>query len=347
VNDRTLNHQSQSTDAPAAPAARPTALLRSPRFLGHETGTHPENPGRLRAIEAALAEADLLRDRPEVPFGPAAREQLTRIHNPSYLNQVEALAAAGGGWLDGDTIVREDSYEVASLAAGAAVAAVDAVLDETISRAFVLARPPGHHATPSRGMGFCLLNSIAIAAAQALSRGTRRVLILDWDVHHGNGTQDAFYTTNRVLFCSIHQSPLYPGTGAANERGQGNGTGYTLNIPLPPGLGDEAYQQAMSEIVLPAARAYAPELVLVSAGFDAHRDDPLANMTVTEAGFAALAAAAVQLANESADGRLVAVLEGGYDPSALGRSVAAVLTTFDEADVPARSVQPKTGEPHE
>ncbi|MDF3043196.1 MAG: histone deacetylase superfamily, partial [Thermomicrobiales bacterium] len=341
------NHHRQSRDRPAATAARPTALLRSPRFLGHDTGAHPENAGRMRAIEAALAEADLLHDRPDVPFGPATREQLARIHTPSYVNQVEAMATSGGGWLDGDTVVREDSFAIASLAAGAAVAAVDAVLDGTISRAFVLARPPGHHATPSRGMGFCLLNGIAIAAAQALTRGTRRVLILDWDVHHGNGTQDTFYLTNRVLFCSIHQSPLYPGTGATTERGQGNGTGYTLNVPLPPGLGDEAYQQAMTEIVLPAARAFAPDLVLVSAGFDAHRDDPLANMTVTEDGFAFLASAAVQLANESADGRLVAILEGGYDPDALGRSVAAVVTTFDAAVLPERLVQTKTGEPNE
>jgi acetoin utilization deacetylase AcuC-like enzyme len=330
VNNSDPSHQSQSHHA-AVTATRPTALLRSPRFLGHDTGPHVENADRIRAIEAALAEADLLRDRPELSFGPASREQLERVHDPSYLDQVETFAAAGGGWLDGDTIVREDSFEVARLAAGAAVAAVDAVLEGTVSRAFVLARPPGHHATPGQGMGFCLLNSIAIAAAEALARGVRRVLILDWDVHHGNGTQDAFYASDAVLFCSIHQSPLYPGTGAANERGTGAGDGYTLNIPLPPGLGDEAYRQVMTEIVIPAARAYAPELVLVSAGFDAHRDDPLANMRLTEEGFAFLASAALQIAAESAGGRLVAVLEGGYDPNALGRGVIATIAAFDDA----------------
>lgn len=316
---------------PAAALARPTALFRSRRFLGHDTGSHPESPGRLRAIEAELTRADLLRDRPLPDFGPASREQLERIHDPYYLNQIDAAAARGGGWIDGDTVVNADSVVVAALAAGAAVAAVDTVLDGDAKRAFVLARPPGHHATPSRGMGFCLLNSIAIAAAQALSRGVKRIFILDWDVHHGNGTQDAFYATAEVFFCSIHQSPLYPGTGASDERGEGAGAGFTLNVPLPPGEGDEMYRRVIADVILPAARAYGPELVLVSAGFDAHRDDPLANIRLTEDGFVDLASAALTLAAEQSDGRLVAVLEGGYDQSALGRSVAAVLTRFDEA----------------
>lgn len=317
--------------SPAAALARPTALFRSPRFLGHDTGSHPENPGRLRAIEAELTRADLLRDRPLPDFGPASREQIERIHDPYYVDQLDVAAASGGGWIDGDTVVYADSVEVATLAAGAAVAAVDTVLDGEARRAFVLARPPGHHATPSRGMGFCLVNSIAIAAAQALARGVERIFIFDWDVHHGNGTQDAFYGTDQVFFCSIHQSPLYPGTGAAGERGEGAGAGFTLNIPLPPGEGDEAYRRVVADVVLPAARAFGPELVLVSAGFDAHRDDPLANMRLTEAGFVDLAGAALTLAAEQSDGRLVAILEGGYDQTALSRSVAAVLTRFDEA----------------
>ncbi|MDQ3696346.1 MAG: histone deacetylase, partial [Chloroflexota bacterium] len=194
------------------------------------------------------------------------------------------------------------------------------------------ARPPGHHATPGRGMGFCLLNSIAVAAAHAIARGLDRVLILDWDVHHGNGTQEAFYETERVFFCSLHQSPLYPGTGAENERGSGAGAGFTLNIPLRPGLGDEEYETAFAETVIPAARAFRPELVLVSAGFDAHQDDPLAGMRLTEAGFVRMTRAALAVAAASASGRLVAILEGGYDPSALGRSVAAVLTTLDDTE---------------
>jgi acetoin utilization deacetylase AcuC-like enzyme len=315
----------------AANAVRPTALFRSPHFLGHDTGSHPENAGRIAAIEAELVRVDLLRDRPEIAFGPASREQLARVHDPAYLDAIAQAAASGGGWIDGDTMVRPDSVAVATLAAGAATAAVDAVLDAAAKRAFVLARPPGHHATPSRGMGFCLLNSIAVAAAHATERGLERVLILDWDVHHGNGTQDAFYETDRVFFCSIHQSPLYPGTGAATEQGSGAGAGFTLNIPMRPGLGDDAYQRVFTDVVIPAARAYQPELVLVSAGFDAHRDDPLAGMRVTEAGFAGMATAALELAAECANDRLVAILEGGYDPTALGRGVATVLSTFDNA----------------
>ncbi len=309
--------------------SQPTLLYRSPWFLVHETGSHPENAGRMRAIMAELERSGQLHERLDPEFGPASREQLELVHQPAYLDELEAAAKSGGGWIDGDTIVRPDSFSVASLAAGAAVTAVDAVLNGDASRAFVLARPPGHHATPNRGMGFCLLNSVAIAAAHALERGMERVFILDWDVHHGNGTQDAFYNSDRVFFCSIHQSPLYPGTGAASERGHGPGVGFTLNLPLPPGLGDEAYRQVMEESVLPAALAFAPDLVLVSAGFDAHQDDPLANMRLTEEGFRDLAAAAMTIAAESASGRLVAVLEGGYDPAALGRSVATVLAQFD------------------
>ena len=318
--------------ATAADAARPTVLFRSPAFLGHDTGPHPENAGRIAAIEAELTRADLRRDRSEIPFGPASREQLERVHDPAYLNAIEQAAASGGGWIDGDTVVRPDSVAVAALAAGAATAAVDAVLDGAARRAFVLARPPGHHATPGRGMGFCLLNSIAVAASHAVAHGLDRVLILDWDVHHGNGTQDAFYETERVFFCSIHQSPLYPGTGAATERGSGAGAGFTLNIPMRPGLGDEDYETVFAETVIPAARAFRPELVLISAGFDAHRDDPLAGMRLTEAGFVSMTKAALAVAAASAGGRLVAILEGGYDPGALGRGVAAMLTTLDTAE---------------
>ncbi len=221
---------------------------------------------------------------------------------------------------------------MATLAAGAAIAAVDAALDGLAPRSLALVRPPGHHATPTRGMGFCLINSVAVAAAHALARGLERVLIIDWDVHHGNGTQDAFVESDRILYCSVHQSPLYPGTGAASERGRGRGEGFTLNIPLPPGQGDDVYRRAFDDRLLPAARAYRPELVLVSAGFDAHRADPLAGMRLTEAGFADLARRADDLADGCAGGRLVAVLEGGYDPDALARSVATVLRVLDGAE---------------
>ena len=308
-------------------------MLSSPAFLGHDTGGHPENAGRLRAVLAELEQRELLAGRPPLEFGPASREQLTRVHDAAYLDAITAAAAAGGSWLDGDTVVREDSVAVASLAAGAAVAAVDAVRDSTVPRALVLARPPGHHATPARGMGFCLINTVAVAAAHALTTGCQRVFILDWDVHHGNGTQDAFYDSDQVYFCSLHQSPLYPGTGAANERGTGRGEGFTLNLPLAPGGGDDMYAAAIRDQVRPAALAFAPDLVLVSAGFDAHHADPLASMRLTEQGFAMLAAFALELAAATAGGRLVAVLEGGYHPVALARSVATVLMTFDAAAV--------------
>ncbi len=318
---------------PPAPAPRGTALLRSPRFRGHDTRAHPENPSRLVAVDAELERAGLVAGRADVPFGPADPAAIERVHDPRYVAALHDLATRGGGWVDADTMVAPDSVDVALLAAGAAVAAVDATLDGVAARAFALVRPPGHHATPARGMGFCLFNSVAVAAAHAVARGLERVLIVDWDVHHGNGTQDAFYATDRVLFCSVHQSPFYPGTGAADERGRGAGEGFTINVPLRAGKGDDDYRRVFDEAFLPAARRYRPELVLVSAGFDAHRADPLGGMRLTEEGFADLARRVIDLAEASAGGRLVAVLEGGYDPPALGRSVATVLRVLDDAPI--------------
>ncbi len=331
--------------------AHATALLRSPRFHGHETGGHPENPRRLAAVEAELTRQDLLDGRPEVPFGEADRAALERVHDPRYLALLEEVTDRGGAWLDGDTLVGPDSLGIARLAVGAAIAGVDHVLDSKtpLRRAFALVRPPGHHATPTRGMGFCLLNTVALGAAHALARGLERILVLDWDVHHGNGTQDAFYTTDRVLLCSVHQWPLYPGTGSSSERGEGRGAGFTLNAPLPRGRGDDDYRRVFDERFLPAARAFRPELVLISAGFDAHAADPLGGMRVTEAGFASLAQRAVDIAEEYAAGRLVAVLEGGYDPGGLARSVAAVLRVLDGETPPPvepfSRTAPATGNP--
>ncbi len=316
----------------AQPEIGRTALLRDPRFQGHDTGGHPENARRLRAIDQELAARDLVRDRPIVPFGAASDAALGRVHDPRYVAGVREFAAQGGGYLDADTVVRPDSVEVAALAAGAGIAAVDAALDGVAARSFVLARPPGHHATPQRGMGFCIFNTIAVAAAQALERGVARVMIIDWDVHHGNGTQDAFYDSDQVLFVSLHQSPLFPGSGAASERGAGQGSGYTLNVPLRAGGGDEVYRAVFADVVTPAAEAYQPELVLISAGFDAHAADPLANMRATEAGFAGMARRAREIAETYAEGRMVAFLEGGYDPPALAQSVVATLAVLDDAD---------------
>jgi acetoin utilization deacetylase AcuC-like enzyme len=313
------------------------ALFRSPRFREHDTGAHVENARRLVAIDDALERLDLLRDRPDIPFAPASEEALARVHDPRYIAGVRDFAAHGGGWLDADTIVSPSSVEIAALAAGAGSAAVDAALDGRARRGFVLARPPGHHATPTRGMGFCLFNTIAVAAAHALDRGVERILIVDWDVHHGNGTQDAFYETDQVLFTSLHQWPLYPGTGAASERGAGRGEGYTINLPLAAGAGDETYAELFDRVIAPAAAAYQPQLVLVSAGYDANASDPLGGMLVTDQGFGDLTRRVVAIADEHAAGRLVAILEGGYDPQALAASVVATLAALDGDDASLQS----------
>jgi acetoin utilization deacetylase AcuC-like enzyme len=311
-----------------------TALFRSRVFHEHDTGDHPENAGRLLAIDTALERLELLAGRPELPFNAAPDDILARVHDPRYIAGIREFSAQGGGWLDADTRVGARSVDIAALAAGAGVAAVDAALDGQAQRGFVLARPPGHHATPSRGMGFCLFNTIAVAAAHALARGLERVLIVDWDVHHGNGTQDAFFETDEVLFCSVHQWPLYPGTGATSERGAGRGTGYTINVPLAPGANDDAYLDIFDQVILPAANTFRPQIVLISAGFDAHATDPLGGMLVTEQGFGSLARAVVEVAEKHADGRVVAFLEGGYDPQALAKSVVATLAELDGDDAP-------------
>jgi acetoin utilization deacetylase AcuC-like enzyme len=314
------------------PGRERTALFRSLTFREHDTGGHPENADRLVAIETALERLDLLGGRPDIPFTAAPDDVLARVHDPRYIAGIREFAAQGGGWLDADTAVGARSVDVATLAVGAGIAAVDAVLDGRAQRGFVLARPPGHHATPSSGMGFCLFNTVAVAAAHALDHGLDRVLIVDWDVHHGNGTQDAFYQTDQVLFCSVHQWPLYPGTGAASERGAGRGAGYTINVPLAPGANDEAYLQVFDQVFLPAANAFRPQIVLISAGFDAHANDRLGGMLVTERGFGDLARSVVRVADDHADGRVVAFLEGGYDPPALAASVVATLAAIDGDD---------------
>ncbi len=312
------------------PPARPTALVLFNDHRRHVTGPHPENASRLRAIESALESADLIVGRPKLTYERASDDAIARVHTEQYLNLLKDIEAQGGGaWLTSDTPVGPDSFDTARLVSGAVIAAIDAVQEGAVRRAFILGRPPGHHATPDGGMGFCLINHIGVGAAHALANGAERIAVIDWDVHHGNGTQDMFYESNEVFVCSVHQSPLYPGTGAASERGSGPGEGYTLNLPLPANQDNAVYEAVFRDRVLPAVRRFAPDLILVSAGFDAHRADPIGGMNVTEAGFAAIASLVVDLAEEVCDGKVVATLEGGYDPPALSRSVVAVLNVFD------------------
>ena len=326
-------------------------FLEHPTSLEHDTTMrrgqditmHPEQPGRIAAIERELTARDWLGF--ERMHSPAVdRSVLTAVHPERYVASIERACASGGGYLDMDTVVSERSFEAALHAAGGAVSMVDLLLDGDASAAFSSHRPPGHHALPSQAMGFCLFNNIAVAAQYALdARQLERVMILDWDVHHGNSTNHIFHASKQVLFVSIHQSPLFPGTGPADDVGEGEGIGFTVNLPVPARSGDEVWVSLVEHVVIPLACAFEPQLVLISAGYDAHRDDLLADCDVTEEGFAAMAHAAAR-ASESLAAPVGGVLEGGYALAALGRSVAATLQAFAEpTGVPGSAGDPETG----
>ena len=258
------------------------------------------------------------------------RTLLTSVHPESYVASIEQVCASGGGYLDLDTAVSRHSFEAALHAAGGAVRMVDLLLDRATPYGFSAHRPPGHHATQARAMGFCLFNSVAVAARYALdARGLERVMILDWDVHHGNGTNDIFHDSDRVLFVSIHQSPLYPGTGPASDIGSRRGRGFTVNLPVRPGAGDRVFCSLVDFVAVPLARAFAPQLVLVSAGYDAHPEDPLGQCAVTEQGYAAMTRSMRRICR-TLEAPLGCVLEGGYALGALARSVAATLAALQE-----------------
>lgn len=303
-----------------------------PTFLEHDTGEHPERKERLMVTRETLLDTDI--DLAWVVPEPASAEAVAKVHDPAYVDSVRRLAEDGGGWLDYDTVVSPRSYEAALLAVGSGLAAVDSCL-ATGRLAFMLVRPPGHHACPSRGMGFCLFNNIALAAAHAVTEaGLERVLIVDWDVHHGNGTHSVFYDDRRVLFFSMHQSGHYPGTGSAKEVGSGDGAGYTINVPLRAGDGDGAILFAFESLLLPVARAFKPQLVLVSAGYDGQSGDPLGGLSYSEASFRWMASQLRALSVEiDASGPLV-FLEGGYVPRMLASSVVATLKGM-EGQIPA------------
>jgi acetoin utilization deacetylase AcuC-like enzyme len=302
------------------------ALFDDAAFRAHDAGAgHPERPERLDAVRRGIREAGLESGLRISEARPATDEEILRVHTPEHL----ALVASTKGRrvrFDPDTAAGPASFAAARRAAGAVVEAVEAVLDGRIDRAFCAVRPPGHHASADRAMGFCLLNNVAVGAAVAVARGLERVAILDFDVHHGNGTQAVFAADPRVLYVSSHQFPFYPGTGARGETGEGEGRGFTVNLPMPAGLGDGEYVRVYREVVEPIGRAFDPELVLVSAGFDAHRADPLAGMAVSAGGFASLMDVCLAVASGAARGRLVAVLEGGYDLDGLAESSATVLS---------------------
>ena len=315
-------------------------LLTDPTCALHDMGEgHPESPGRLAAIWRDLAERPIAGTHTLKPAA-ATEAQLARVHGEEYVRAILALSGRGVQ-LDQDTWLSERSVDAALLAAGATTDAVRLVLDGEADGAFALVRPPGHHAEATRAMGFCVFNNVAVAAAEALARGLERVLILDWDVHHGNGTQNSFYDRRDVFFMSTHQWPFYPGTGHEEESGRGDGEGFTMNVPLPPGCDDGDYAAAFSQALLPAADKFAPQLVLVSAGFDAHRCDPLADMRVTSEGFAALCGAVKDIADHHCPGRLVLTLEGGYDEAALAASVRACVEVLAGSTAPDLKPQPR------
>jgi acetoin utilization deacetylase AcuC-like enzyme len=306
-----------------------TLLYTDPLFLEHHTGRHPERPERLRSILARVEKASLVQECARGNYVPLTEDVVKQVHHPEVVARVRQAAELGGDWLDGDTFVSAASFDVALAAAGACVSAVDAVLAGTDRTALCLVRPPGHHATQAQSMGFCLFNNIALAAHHAKTvHGLTRVLVVDWDVHHGNGTQDVFYEDPEVMFFSIQRfgQGFYPGTGDADETGRGRGLGYTRNEPIRFGTRRADYHGCFRNALEESADRIKPELVLLSAGFDAHRDDPIGSLGLETEDFAVLTREVLEVARAHAGGRLVSCLEGGYNLDALAESVEAHLT---------------------
>jgi acetoin utilization deacetylase AcuC-like enzyme len=298
-----------------------------PIYLKHDTGQHVERGGRLEAIISHLDETGLKQRLSPIQPRAATVEEISLVHRKQYIEELRRVGEEGGGWLDADTVMSPHSYEAAIYAVGGVIRAVEAVMDGEVGGAFALVRPPGHHATVARAMGFCLFNNVAVAAKYALNKyQLERIAVIDFDVHHGNSTHDIFYDDPQVLYISTHQYPFYPGTGAIEQTGDGAAEGATVNIPLPPGCGDDEYLQVFKQIIAPAVKRFNPQLILVSAGYDPHWADHLALMEVSTVGFADMVKIIKGLSDELCGGRLVFSLEGGYHLRALSSSVKA---TFD------------------
>jgi len=303
-----------------------TGLVYHPGYLEHDMGPgHPESPNRLRAIMQQLEQSGTMDRMTKIEARKAEDEWLTQVHSPGYVLSLNRVAPTHGRVsLDADTSMSPGSLNAAYLAAGGALAAVDAIMTRQVDHVFCAVRPPGHHAEVGRAMGFCFLNNVAIAARYAQKKyGITRMLIVDWDVHHGNGTQHSFEDDPSILFFSTHQYPHYPGTGRGTEQGKGAGVGFTVNVPMEAGEGDEAYHAIFLKSLVPVADSFKPEFVIISAGFDAHKDDPLASMGLTEVGYADLTKIVAGIANRHAKGRILSSLEGGYNLRALAASVEA------------------------
>jgi len=314
----------------------PLGLVHDPVFQEHDPGSyHPESPRRLAALDRALAAWPGLAQTQRVPLRRATYEELARVHQASHINRIASTEGRAMA-LDMDTHTSPGSYHAAINAAGSLIDLCDAALDGKVSNGLALLRPPGHHATPVRAMGFCLFNNVAVAAAHLIqARGLKRVLIVDWDVHHGNGTEDAFFMDPQVLYFSTHQSPFYPGTGPVNAVGRGLGEGYTVNVPLGGGYGDASFIRVYEDLLAPVAMQYQPQFILISAGYDAHRDDPLGGQELSDRGYAALTRIVMDVAQQYCPGRIVGALEGGYSPEALANSCLATMEALmgdDSAD---------------
>ncbi len=318
-----------------SPPPSVTAYTYNPQEAEHDLAHHPESHKRIVAVSQLLQKEGILEQLRSVEATSITQERLTRVHSEEYIQLVKRRADQGGGYLDMDTYVRPFSYEAALTAAGGAVNLTEAVLSGRARNGFALIRPPGHHARPEQGMGFCLFNNVAVAArfAQA-EHQLDRILIVDFDVHHGNGTQEVFYQDPGVLYFSTHQHPFYPGTGSRGEIGEGPGEGYTVNVPLPYRVGDEGYRRAFDEVLVPIVERYRPQLILGSAGYDAHWADPLAGMLLSITGYASLIRRLLELAEMWCQGRLVLVLEGGYHLDVLAHGVLTTLRLLQDVQAP-------------